>query len=154
MMVAAVEEINTALDSLLVRLRVSPVYKFSADFLPAGSANNLPYISQIFYVGGGFSRPILHPAHHIGEFSTNLTIVCSTIKALCEHSGTIFRHSQSHFSRSALRDSTSTLTTSTSPFLACRSTLLALIRNRKASTALSRSLQCFFKGSRISPQPS
>ncbi len=39
--------------------------KISADFLPAGSANNLPCISQIFYVGGGFSRPTLHPAHPI-----------------------------------------------------------------------------------------
>ncbi len=56
---------GTALDYLPVKLRVSPVYKISADFLPAGLANKLPYISQIFYVGGGFSRPTLHPAHHI-----------------------------------------------------------------------------------------
>ena len=55
----------SALDYLPVKLRVSPVYKISADFLPAGFANNSPYISQIFYVGGEFSRPTLHPAHHI-----------------------------------------------------------------------------------------
>jgi hypothetical protein len=65
MMITVVEVSKTALDSLLVRLRVSPVYKFSADFSLAGFANNLPYISQISYVGGGFSRPTLHPAHHM-----------------------------------------------------------------------------------------
>ncbi len=39
---------------------MSPCTVNSVDFLPVDLVNFLPIISQIFYVGGGFSRPTLH----------------------------------------------------------------------------------------------
>jgi hypothetical protein len=62
----------TALDYLPVKLRVSPVYKISADFLPAGFSEQIAVYFPDFLRGWGiFSPNTSSSASYIGEFSTN-----------------------------------------------------------------------------------
>ncbi len=49
---------------MLVSERVSPLHRYFCGFFADSIWWNFSFISQIFYVGGGFSCPSLRPAQH------------------------------------------------------------------------------------------